>query len=208
MTQAAAILALRNFIGELETAVLPDTTTGSLTGALELLQQGAEQLNDDLGYFTKDSTITLVDGAESTLPTDFLEVVFVTLDGNLLHPTDIETLNTHVPNWRNAPKGTPEQFYIYSGKVGFYPVPDAAAVAMTTTMRHTAAPTISTTPGFDNLATQHHRIPVYFAAYLWLMAHGLDGDGHRAEWFLKLYERAAATVRPYYEKRKQERGPN
>jgi hypothetical protein len=206
MTKAEAILNFRWLTAEYDTGVVPDTTTGSLIGIDVLLQRGAEALNRRVGYFFKDSTITLTAGAESALPDDMIEPVFVTLDGFTLKATDIEQLNQAEPQWRNKSQGLPREYFVYS-KIGFYPPPDTASAALTCTMRHLATPTISTTPGFDLLATQDHMIPVYYAAALWFEAHGLDGDGFRAKSFTEMFEREAGLVKGYYEKRRLQRGP-
>lgn len=205
MTKAEAILNLRWLIGEYDTGVVPDTTTGSLIGADVLLQRGAEATNRRVGYFWKDSTISLAVGAESALPDDMIETVFVTLDGYTLKATDIEQLNQAVPNWRNAAQAKPTEYYVYS-KLGFYPPLDTDSAAKTCTMRHLATPTISTTPGFDLLATQDHMIPVFYAAALWFEAHGLDGDGFRAKMFSERFEAEAGMVKAYYERRRLQRG--
>jgi hypothetical protein len=205
MTQAQAILAFRDFTNEWDTVVVPDSGSTTAPNALDYLQRGAEALNDRVGYFWKEATLTLVDGDESALPTDLIEVVFVTVDGVLLKPTDIEQLNQDLPDWRNAPKGLPREFYVYS-KVGFFPVPNADAVALTTKIRYLSTPTITSGTGFDLLATQHHRLPVYYAAALWFEAHGLDGDGHRAAWFKRRFEEEAEQLKAYYERRRTQRG--
>lgn len=205
MTKAEAILNFRWLTAEYDTTVVPDATTGTLIGVEVLLQRGAEALNRRVGYFFKDSTITLAVGAESALPDDMIETVFVTLDGYTLKPTDIEQLNQAEPNWRNAPQGKPTEYYVYS-KLGFYPPLDADSAAKVCTMRHLATPTISTTPGFDLLATQDHIIPVFYAAALWFEAHGLDGDGFRAKMFSDRFEAEAGQVKAYYERRRLQRG--
>lgn len=204
MNLAATRLLWRNITGELDTSVVPDVTAGSLVGVDDWLIRGAEALNDLVGYFFKDSTISLAAGAESALPDDMIEVVFVTLGDTQLHKTDIEQLQVDHPNWRNEPAGMPSEFYLYS-KIGFFPKLDATAAALTCTMRHTATPTL--TAGFELLASQHQRIPVYGAAALWFEAHGLDGDGFRAGMFQKRFEQEAAVVKPYYQRRQLARGP-
>lgn len=206
MSQATNRELFRNLVGELDTTVVPNSTTGGILGVDEYLQRGAEWLNDVVGYFWKDSTITLAAGAESALPTDMTKVVFVSLGGRLLKPTDIEQLNQQQPDWQNAAAGMPQEFYVYS-KIGFYPPLNAAAAALTCTMRHLATPTVSSTPGFDLLSSQHQRIPIYYAASLFFEAHGLDGDFARAERFKKKAEEEAMLVKGYYDERRLQRGP-
>lgn len=203
MTKAEAILNWRWLVGEYDTTATPDATTGSLIGVEVLLQRGAEALNRRVGYFFKDSTITLAVGAESTLPEDMIETVFVTLDGYTLKPTDIEQLNQAEPSWRNAAQGKPLEYYVYS-KLGFYPPLDTDSAAKVCTMRHLATPTLSST--FELLATQDHIIPVFYAAALWFEAHGLDGDGFRAKMFSDRFEAEAGQVKAYYERRRLQRG--
>lgn len=204
MTKAEAILNWRWLTGEYDTTVTPDATTGSLIGIDVLLQRGAEALNRRVGYFWKDSTITLAVGAESALPDDMIETVFVTLDGYTLKATDIEQLNQAVPNWRNAAQAKPTEYYVYS-KLGFYPPLDADSAAKTCIMRHLATPTV--TSSFELLATQDHMIPVFYAAALWFEAHGLDGDGFRAKMFSERFDQEAGMVKAYYQERRLRRGP-
>lgn len=205
MTLAEAVQYWRGFSGEWDSTVVPSSGSTTKENVQDYLQRAAEWLNDLVGYSWKDSTITLTAGAEATLPTDFIDVVFVTIDGVLLKQTDIEDLNQKSPDWRTRANDRPEEYYLYS-KIGFYPAPDAAAVAATTVMRHLGTPTLSTTPGFDLLATQHHRIPVYYAVGLWFEAHGLDGDGFRAARFMARAEKEAERVKEYYAKRRLQRG--
>lgn len=206
MSQATNRELFRNLTGELDTGMPPNSTTAGVLGVDEYMQRGAEWLNDLVGYFWKDSTITVAAGAESDLPTDMIEVVFVTLDGFTLKATDIEQLNQANPAWRNAERGRPKEFYVYS-KLGFYPPLDGGAASLVCTMRHLATPTVSSTPGFDLLSSQHQRIPIYYGVALWFEAHGLDGDGFRADRFMRLAQQEALGVKDYYERRKTLRGP-
>lgn len=207
MTRAELRLLWREFTGELDRVVVPDAESGC-TAVDTYLQRGAESLNRRVGYFFKDGSLTLsTGGQEAALPSDALEVVFVELGSTLLTQTDLEELKEKEPGWRQTAAGMPQHYYLYGGKIGFWPVPDAEAAVLTCTVRYLATPTLSDTPGFDLLATQDHALPVYFAASLWFEAHGQDADFARAGRFRELFETEAKGVAAYYEKRRLQRGP-
>lgn len=79
-------------------------------------------INNGLRIKEMESTTTLVEGAEVTLPADFLAVVDVYRDTNPrvpLQPTTPQALNR-----AHNPSGTPTQYAIVDGKLILNPAPD------------------------------------------------------------------------------------
>ena len=202
MTEAETIAALRDYITEPSTTPISDANL-----KLRYLLPGAYALNRVVKYFYKDSTLAVVEGdVEVAQPEDFIEAVWLELGTTLLDRIDDEQLQ-QIGNWRRLDKGMPSRWYAYGGKIGFDCPLNDEAQTLTCTLRHVASPTISTTPGFDLLATQDHYIPCLYAAEMWLVAHGGDLNFARAREFRRIADEEAKRVMGFYAARRLMRGP-
>lgn len=166
MNQAAARTLFRLWTNELDSSVLSDANIDLL------IQSGQESLCDLVGYhFTDDSTnVVLVDGTqEYALPAAALEVLWVEWNGFQLRKTDTEQLQGDDTNWRAYRASHPESYYTYGRQIGFFPKPNADAVAKAASpvIRYISVPTEFSSTAFNQLASQHHRLPIMYAVGEW-----------------------------------------
>ena len=195
------------------TGLLLSVVGGALYLALQHKLEGRDQEElvsriELIRYYLKDdATIdVLTSTQEYSLPSDFVETVWLELGTAMLDNLDQLRTRTDQSTWRQQAAGTPISFYTYGLMLGLVPKPNAAAAALTLTLRYVATPTWDATNGFEKLATDHHHIPVYRAAQLYFEAVGYDQHFARAERFRSIWETECERVREYYAHRMQERG--
>lgn len=190
----------RDATGEFDPNIPPDPEVD------DLLQAGLERFNDVTEYHVTDDTtsVTFVDGTqEYTLPTDCLKLLWVKWNGKFLLPTDQETLRNTQTGW-NTRTGQPTHYYFNARSLGLFPTPDAGTVAAAASpvLRYVSTPAeVGATSAVALLATQHRRIPVYWAAAEWYAGRG--GNPVKSEGFRKLFVEAAGPAKAVYEARNQ-----
>ena len=198
MTQAEG----RSFFREVVTE--PDTTIVADAAIDTFLDRGMEALNALIGFHhTDDTSITTVNGTqEYTLPTDSLSVVWVEYGTAMLDRLTQEEYRNLETDFRDTAAGTPTSYYLVGRKIGLHPKPGAAVQL---TIRSITTPVAYGTTAFSQLATQDHRLPVYYAAQLWLTAHGFDAGFARAERLLGLFTAEAERAKAFYDARRLSR---
>lgn len=189
----------RGYVNETDTTVVPDATVD------RYLRDGLTQTNRRIGYYFKDSDITLVAGTqEYALPTDYVHEVFAYWNTLQLKKADVEQWIADNESFQ-AQSGAPREYAIYGAKIIIFPVPDANSVAAdaTVTLRHIATPPDFASSGPSGLLTQDHEVPIYAAVALWSMAHPNDAlAGYRAMAFNTKFEDECQKVAEIYERRR------
>ena len=193
----------RTYVNETDTTVVPDATVD------RYLRAGLERLNRRVGYYFKDTSVTIVDGTqEYSLPTDFVKIEFIYWNGQRLNPAGgTDRWIADGEQWTTA-TGAPEEYVIYGDKLVLYPIPDANSVAADSTLqvRHIATPPDFAANAAAGLLTQDHELPILKAAALWSEAHpGGPLDPYRAANFNNEFEAEAQMVAAIYEARRQYR---
>lgn len=203
MTAAETYTFWRELTTEPNTTIWPDATV-----LVNFLRPAMSETNRRIRYYLKDSTSidVLTSTQEYDLPSDFVETVWLELGTAMLDNLDQLRTRTDQSTWRQQAASTPTSFYTYGLMLGLVPKPNAAAAALTLTLRYVATPTWDATNGFEKLATDHHHIPVYRAAQLYFEAHGYDQHFARAARFQAIWETECERVREFYAHRLQERG--
>jgi len=201
VTQAEGRTLFRDLTNEQDTNIV---TAAQVDQQISL---GQEALNDLIGYFIKDdtSTIALVNGTqEYTLPADCLEVLHATWNNTFLKEETLDEARRNYTNWLSASaSATLESYVLYGRKLLLIPKPNATAVSSDgfVDLRYVATPTAYATTAFDGLASQHHAIPIYYAASLWLDAHGFDGAMVRSQRLMEKFLQRAEGARRHYQSR-------
>lgn len=200
MTAADARTFWREITNRRSTTVVPDATIDLF------LDGGQEALNLIAHYFYTTGSVTIVAGTqEYALPSDYLEDVFVEHGGRELAKRDIDDWRRDGIRWREEAQGIPEEYAIYGNKIVFRPTPNAAAVAADSTpdIRYVAKPTAFSSTEFDQLSSQHHRLVVYYAAYLFNASYPDSALAHhRMKSFLDIFNAGAELVAAEYGRRR------
>ena len=207
MTRAEAITLWRELTNERNTTSVPDTTVDFYFHA------GLETLNRRNKYHYADNTagITLVNGTqEYSLPTDFVEMVWVEHAGRELKKSSVEHWRSKDRDaWRREDGSEPAEYALYANKIVFRPKPNAAAVATgaNPTFRYINTPPDFNTSAFDLLLTQDHRIAVYYAVAEWSFTYPDSAAAFkRGEYYQGRFDQESGMVKEYYEKRSTMRG--
>ena len=167
------------------------------------LQEGVEALCRRIRYHYKDSTsdVTIVAGTqEYSLPTDLMEIKFVTWNGQDLIKSSIEEFRRKGIKWQQEPQGFPEEWAHYANKIIFRPIPSAAAVAAAAnpTIRYVSRPA-AVSGGFAQLDLNDWSIPVWWAVAEWSIAHPDSAVAQqRAANFRKMFDDEAELLAAFY----------
>ncbi len=202
MNQADCRTYVRELLTEKNTTVVSNTI-------LDLfIDSGLHATNRRLAYHHTDdaTTITLVAGTqEYSLPTDFIDMVWVEWNATKLKKSSVKEWETNAVDWRNTTAAPPTEWAVYGNKLIFYPKPSAGAVASdsTPTFRYVSTATMDASAGPLQLATQDHRLPLYYAACEFSIVHpDSEAAFKRAEGLLGLFEGECAKVAEYYRRRR------
>lgn len=162
----------------------------------------------DAVIVTDNTTVTLTAGTqEYDLPTDLTSLVWCEWNSIILQKVDQDEvrLRADQQNWRNQ-QGDPECYYLVGRSIGFFPKPNASAVATQPHpyLRYVGSPLAfeSTPSGLTQIADQDHSIVALYAVALWFITPngGLMADA--AQTFLNGFEREAQAVAAQYQARK------
>ena len=199
MTISQAITTLREMVNERQARFPEDSVLAGV-----YMQSGAESLNRRAKFYVKDDTTTLalVAGTqEVSLPSDFVEAVWVQHNSVFLNKGSIEEWMREERAWRAEPTGFPAEYALYGLKIVFRKIPNAAAVsaASAAAIRYVACPPEIMANWPLNLGTQSQRVLLYFAAMEYSIAHPTDANAPlRAKAFREMAEAEAALIAQEY----------
>ena len=202
MTEQEGIDKFRELVNEKNTSVVTDAIVRTY------IQSGLNRVNDICGYWIEtfkntdvSPIFTLVAGtAEYNLPSNIIAPIFFEFNGKLLSSTDFEILRKD-DMWVSKTPDVPHSMMIYGNKFLLHPAPKVVSGA-TWTLRAVCTPPSFDTDAFSGLQSQHHEVPIYWAAAEFLSAHGRDANFARAEKFKEMFMLAVGNCRDYYDRRR------
>lgn len=197
MNQAEGRSLWRELVTEPDTTIVADALIDLY------IDRGQRALNDLINYhITDDSTnITFVSGTQDySLQADCIKVLWVEWNSVVLNEADAEHFRRNYTEWRQTTAGSPTDWFVFGRSISFWPKPNTTTPKPI--LRYVSTPTAYSSTAFNQLCSQHHEIPVYFAAAEWLTAHGLDSNFARANQFRDLFAQRAAGAKAHYDWRK------
>ena len=194
MTLGQARRRFRALISEFDSRVPPDSIVDGF------LDAGMEATSRRVPFYVATDTTTLALVAttqEYSLPSDFVQSIFVTHNGLHLRKSSIEEWERTEKEWRAEPHGGLQEYAFYAMKIVFRPIPNAAtvAVASAATIRYFACPPTVTSNWPNTLGNQSQQVPIYYAVYEWSIAHPDSEQALvRGEKYLAAFEREVELI--------------